>query len=215
MVSAVIRLGHKYQMEKVVARAVMYLKQRAPMCFWEQESAPAPRFYGPQGVMNPIGLVNLARLVEERSLLPMALLTCSMLDATTLLRGYKHEDGTIETLTQADLVRCLDAREQLAEKCLVLVTRIFAPSVSEECRTPMKCRQKLLDMLAGVERRVDFFVRPDVTSSRLGPYEHTDMLECCASCQDMLRTRDKRERRMMWNELPEIMGVHVERWGEL
>ena len=38
--------------------------------------------------------------------------------------------------------------------------------------------------------------------------------DLCESCDKMLVDRNRRERRKVWNKLPEIFGVEVKEWGE-
>ncbi|EIW57011.1 uncharacterized protein TRAVEDRAFT_99074, partial [Trametes versicolor FP-101664 SS1] len=108
-VSALIRLGHKYQMQALVAQGVQYLKR----CFTDDlRTWSAGKFYDsncPIQKRHAIGIVNLARLINEPSLLPTALLICCALDSD-IVCGYTREDGTQETLTLADIGRCFAAR---------------------------------------------------------------------------------------------------------
>ncbi|TBU28417.1 hypothetical protein BD311DRAFT_807035 [Dichomitus squalens] len=104
--SAWIRLGHKYKIDKLVEDGLAYLR----------------RFYPPYGPYNKkvlidedrpksitgkfaIGVVNLARLTGSDDLIPLALLECCKLDAA-ITQGLVHEDGTVEYLSADDLGRC-------------------------------------------------------------------------------------------------------------
>ncbi|EIW56896.1 uncharacterized protein TRAVEDRAFT_73252 [Trametes versicolor FP-101664 SS1] len=202
MISAVIRIAHKYEMAEMLAQAVKFLKQRFPTSFraYEKLSVTA------RVQMNPIGVVNLARLIDEPSLLPTAFLDCCLLASSELLRGYKHEDGSVETLTQEDLLRCLNAREELAKYTLIIVTSVFLPSVSDACADPTDCAEVLMDMLSDVRDHGDRLARPELAISFLTPYKNY-IPRCCSSCQEMLRVRDRDERYEVWNELPEMMNV--------
>ena len=76
-----------------------------------------------------IGVVNLARLTGELSLLPLALLVCCQLGAC-ILRGFEYSDGAHEELAPADLAMCLEAvpRLALAGAATIAGTPTLSPS---------------------------------------------------------------------------------------
>ncbi|KAL1938270.1 hypothetical protein VTO73DRAFT_11721 [Trametes versicolor] len=211
---AVARIAHKYQMHDMLALAVKYLKQGFPDTFYQQAAQPLRCISNPYRGSIAIGVINLARLIDEPSLLPTALFACCALTSADLLKGLVHEDGSVEHLTMEDLGRCFDARGSLADKTLVLATNIFAPSVSEGCAAPDKCRGALERMLLEVGEEPSSFTDPDLHTSWIEAYETSYVLLCCERCQKMLRERDMRERRWVWSQLPEIMGVRVDNWPE-
>lgn len=212
MVSAIIRLGHKYQIQPMVTQGVQYLKR------WftdDLDTWAAGKLYKhdcPIKREQAIGVVNIARLVDEPSLLPTALLMCCSLDED-IVRGYTREDGTQETLTLDDIGRCCVARARLVECMVVLTMQIFKPSVEDSaaCTTPQKCKRVLQEMLLDVGENVEYFAGPDIFGSWLGLCEDLEPVKCCASCRDMLKTRDREERLEVWWKLPKYMGVRVAR----
>lgn len=209
---AVARMAHKYLMHGMLALVVKYLKRAFPVDFRKWAASPFRSALTPNEAVLAIGAVNLARLIDEPSLLPNALFVCCCVQSTHLLKGLAREDGSIEHLQLEDLGRCLDARGRLAEKILILATRIFALSVSKKCAAPEMCREALEMMLESVGQYAGAFAEPDVFSSWLGAYENSFVKLCCQRCQVMLRERDEKERRAVWDELPEIMGVRVDNW---
>lgn len=217
MVSALIRLGHKYQMQTMVTQGIQYLKRWSTDDFLIWSEGPLYEDDSPIQKEQVIGVVNLARLVDEPSLLPTALLACCALDAD-IAHGYTREDGTRETLSADDLGRCFAARTTLAARMLTLALRIFEPRVrdSDACTGRAACARVLQHVLREVRGRADHFAHPDVFLSWLEPFEEeevTGLLDgCCTSCRKMLRRRDMRERLEVWLELPEITGVRVDGW---
>ncbi|KAL1938256.1 hypothetical protein VTO73DRAFT_11707 [Trametes versicolor] len=210
MVSAIIRLGHKYQIQLMVTQGVQYLQR------WftdDLDTWAAAKLYEhdcPIKREHAIGVVNLARLVEEPSLLPTALLMCCSLDED-IVRGYTREDGTQETLTLDDIGRCCVARARLVECMVVLTMQIFKPSVEDSaaCTTPQKFKRVLQEMLLDVGENVEYFAGPDIFGSWLGLCEDLEPVKRCASCRNMLKTRDREERLEVWWKLPKYMGVTV------
>ena len=59
-------------------------------------------------------MVNLARLTETTSILPVVLYSCTQLSVRELSSGTVHSDGGLDILDRGDLERCLEARTQLA-----------------------------------------------------------------------------------------------------
>ncbi|EIW56891.1 uncharacterized protein TRAVEDRAFT_128265 [Trametes versicolor FP-101664 SS1] len=214
MISAVIRLGHKYQMENIVTEGVNYLKRWFTSDFTAWSAGALYEPDAPLECEHAIGVVNLARLVDAPSLLPTALLMCCGL-AGQAVTGFAREDGSRETLAPDDLARCFKAHSRLAQHMLVLTIRIFAPSVLEECEYPQKCLEVLQAMLLGVENEPEHFAYSDVFVSWMELFERPGGLwfECCTDCQEMLKRRDRDERFEVWKELPGIMGVRVEGWA--
>ena len=163
-----------------------------------------------------IAVVNLARLTDTPSLLPVALYTCCSLGGA-LVDGWKREDGTIEYLSPADLKRCINARNALAKEAFSLVSLIFNPTPGGFCRTPDACRAALHANLATVLARetvADSTVLDawtDVINEGALPRKANGY---CASCASELHVRDDRERERVWDRLLEIFDVEVPNWNQ-
>lgn len=205
-VSAVIRLGHKYQMTDLVKDAVDYLKRWYTSVFDEWA---AGRLYAPDAPfehVHAIGVVNLARLVDEPLLLPSALLMCCSLDED-IVKGFAREDGTRETLSPHDLGLCFAARKVFAGNMLVILLSVFDSSVSNGCADPSRCRDALQRMILDglrIPGAIPKIVHPDILRSFvhfLGP------CAVCASCQEMVRERDVDVRKRAWQSLPKIFKL--------
>lgn len=104
-----IRLAHKYSIDDLLEQSLEELKRHFPttLSAWDA----VPREYSARAIT----AVNLARVTETPSILPSALYICCQLPEDTLLSGTAHPDGTSETLSREDLVRCLAARLQLCQ----------------------------------------------------------------------------------------------------
>lgn len=98
-ISAATRIGHMYQMQHLVLQAVDYLKRHLTddLAFWGKGTlfASHARLKAAQA----IGIVNLARLVDEPSLLPAAFLICCSLDED-IVNGCAREDDSGEMLSR-------------------------------------------------------------------------------------------------------------------
>ncbi|KAI0742362.1 hypothetical protein C8Q80DRAFT_1108543 [Daedaleopsis nitida] len=112
IMSALIRLAHKYQIDDVEKRAISALCSiyTTDLTDWfdfvrtvsDDDSCA-------------IAAVNLARLTETptSTILPSALFNCVLL-TSDVLDGYTREDGSVEYLSQDDLKRCIDAAPELS-----------------------------------------------------------------------------------------------------
>lgn len=216
-ISALIRLGHKYQMGVLVDHAVAYLKTwyAAPAfdtspkwhSLYSDDSAP--------GQIYAIEVVQLARLIHEPSLLAPALFLCCSL-GEKIVQGYKLDDGSCSALSLEDLGRCFAARSRLADETVSLVLSVFSPPVAKACATPETCETAFQNILSALKGRADLIAHPDIFRSI--PVHSGSGLSAmkllCASCSKVMKKRDADKRRELWRLLPEIMGVkdEVDEW---
>ncbi|KAI0753723.1 hypothetical protein C8Q74DRAFT_1320211 [Fomes fomentarius] len=103
-ISALIRIGHKYQMDHLVQQSLDYL--RTIVC---SKGPPVWRLR-----QYSIGVVNLTRLTGAHHLLPCALMQCCSL-GSSVVDGFAREDGTREYLSPQDLGLCFNAKDKLIE----------------------------------------------------------------------------------------------------
>ncbi|KAM5539653.1 hypothetical protein V8D89_006762 [Ganoderma adspersum] len=214
-ISAIIRLTHKYHIENLLSQALSALKDSFPSSFnkFEDVHWDFPIEISASG---SIAVVNLARLTEAYPVLPPALYVCCML-GPALIDGFEREDGTIEYLPATDLKRCIGAREVLAKEAFSLVSVIFNPTPSDDCRTPNYCLEALRRTLARV-LELDAVAHAAVLDPWI-PFIrenglHEDASGYCVPCQRELLERDIRERRRIWNRLPQIFDVEVPTWNQ-
>ena len=147
-ISAYARLGHKYQMDSLVQQASDYLRKHFPTTVDAWHSSPS---YWPKGFQHEhaIGVVNLARLTGEHSLLPTALLACMRL-GSAVLHGFPREDGSREILAPADFACCIDARPRVVEAHATAVLRILGSPISQGCVSRGACAVVLRAALEGM-----------------------------------------------------------------
>lgn len=96
---ATIRIGHQYQMQHLVSQAVYYLERyfTDDLAFWGKGTLFAS--HAPLKAAHAIGIVNLARFVDEPSFLSTALLLYCSLDED-IVNGFVREYGSREMLSQ-------------------------------------------------------------------------------------------------------------------
>lgn len=208
MVSALIRLGHKYQMNGLTADAVGYLKQWYAPKYWSDWAGKV--LYGldaPFQRVHAIGVVNLARIVNEPAMLPAALLVCCSLEQE-IVEGFVREDGTRETLPVEDIGRCFVARALLAQQGFTLVLRLFTHPVSLGCTTLAQCERERQERQVEAMRYLSNAWHSDVFVHAA----HILRSEMdCSSCQTMLIERYVRFGADLWHRLPYLFGVDLDR----
>ncbi|OJT03172.1 hypothetical protein TRAPUB_6248 [Trametes pubescens] len=135
-ISAAIRLGHKYQMSKLLDHTLAYLKRHYTNDYttWYNHAHYVP--LGFKRKIYAIGVVNLARLTGETSILPTALLACCMLGPNELVHGFERADGTREHLNLDDIDLCVAGKDTLVRESIRVAFRVFRPTVSDRCKTP-------------------------------------------------------------------------------
>ncbi|KAI1795314.1 hypothetical protein LXA43DRAFT_1090964 [Ganoderma leucocontextum] len=215
-VFALVRLAHKYHIQQVQDQALAALQ------LFDFTNDFNTFFAGPsnnnksllQRRPQAIGAANLARLTDTPSMLPLALYQCTYL-GSTVLDGWKRCDGTVEHLSPTDLRRCIDARIALAQEHVFFLSQIFDETPSARCEGPGHCQERFCLIHRIIMRS------PDVTKD-MALMDWTSMLRTwadgamalCKACGEELVDRNRRERRRIWNKLPEIFNIEVEVWGE-
>ncbi|EIW56857.1 uncharacterized protein TRAVEDRAFT_127869 [Trametes versicolor FP-101664 SS1] len=212
-VSACIRLGLKYEIKQIYDTALAILKNRYTdnIDHWDSLSNRGSQTGFDD--IHAIGVVNLARLIGDSSMLPVALWQCCRL-GSDLVHGLAREDGTRENLTLDDLGLCFAAQERLIKAGVRARLRVFAPTVSEKCQNATKCKEVFVKALRSLEKKADIIAGTDP----FVPYTRISLegvLGLCSTCSSEVKARDQKERRAVWNRLPALLGIEVPGWGKV
>ncbi|KAI0632739.1 hypothetical protein C8Q77DRAFT_1262464 [Trametes polyzona] len=214
--AACVRIGHKYQIDELVQRNLAFLHKLYPT---DLDSYLAARRIRPSTWTraHAIGVVNLARLINEPALLPAALMECCTLGAD-IVHGLAHDDGTRETLSPDDLGRCFVGRARMAQASARIAHQMFRQTVARGCRHPACCLrvlQRLLNELG--DARIELVSNLDWCTPWAAYVDEKDEeRELCGKCYKMLEEeRPQQLQREVWQVLPTMMGVAAtEDWGE-
>ena len=215
VISATIRLGHKYQMTMLVEHSINYLK-----LYYNDDFlafSKRGRLYWPPSFKaeHAIGVINLARLIDAPSLLPLALYHCTFL-GTKLMDGWTRDDGTVEHLSDSDLRRCIEARAALVHARTVFLFSMFDGTVSPGC-----ARRKLC--AAALRNAQHALVSSEEIALEYHPLRYTwvdavavleDRKKVCGSCAHEVIERAKNGQKNIFDRLPKIFGITVEGWGD-
>lgn len=80
-----------------------------------------------------IAAVNIARLTNTTSMLPVALYMRCQLGIETILDGITREDGTVKRIAHDDVLTCMAAQRILTHRTLISAYRMFAPLSGSGC----------------------------------------------------------------------------------
>ncbi|KAL1949994.1 hypothetical protein VTO73DRAFT_8875 [Trametes versicolor] len=231
VLSALMRLGHKYALADIVADATAHLEDyfTSSLTTWLQRSSgthPAKFCLSDkdQAAGAAFEAVNLARLPGQHALLPLALYHACQHSPEEIVRGFARARGaggvTVARLAPDDMVRCIDARDGLLRASHINLKDVMA-SVAEPCspdctardacarnmailyRTYVQVRWDLLttDALAGLETQLGALARRPC------------WLELCGRCRDGLVRRHRVKQRETWWKLLDILDLSAEELG--
>ncbi|KAJ8469024.1 hypothetical protein ONZ51_g9272 [Trametes cubensis] len=233
VVAALLELGHKYNIEVIRQEALSRMKTcfchsfatfRASVTFGTVVRGSEGHRYAEMALFTPvleviptqdaIRAVNVIRLVKQTSMLPMALYLCTMVPAATLATGVMRPDGGYDTLSQEDLIRCIDARTTLAMRtCRKRETIWYSRwwrGVDAMCGSSRACREAVaVKMKAEREARTIFPTAHPLAS--LAPEIRT--LSLCAACLEAMLAAEVEETRFVWEKLPADLHLDVPEWN--
>ncbi|KAM5539312.1 hypothetical protein V8D89_007003 [Ganoderma adspersum] len=213
-VSALVRLAHKYHIQPVQDQALAALQLfnfTSDFTTFCTGSSSKTKLVNRSA--ESIGAVNLARLTDTPSMLPLAMYNCAYLD-TAVLDGWKRRDGTIEELSPADLRRCINGRVSLGREQFSLLLRLFKTTTSAECDYPDHGEEALRTIHDTVVSDWDSTGYRALSDWTAALRSFVSKYDLCESCEEMLLDRNRQERRKVWNKLPEIFDVEVKGWGD-
>ena len=201
-----VRLAHKYHIQSVLDQAIRAL-QEYPLTHDFNDLFPPPKQHIAMEGSQYIGAVTLARLTDTPLMLPYALYQCSLLGGS-LLDGWKREDGTVEHLCTADVKRCFDGRIAIGQQQSLFIHLLFTPIPPGRCTDLGRCAVYLESMalhsvsLSRLQRPVFFDWAPRIRMLR----------DVCEACKGVLLERNKVERQLIWDRLPQTYGIAIEGW---
>ncbi|GBE89238.1 hypothetical protein SCP_1502460 [Sparassis crispa] len=223
-IAALVRMSHKYEIDDLLEDALARIRTCFPDDFdvWESETGE----HDSSSVMtfsptDAITVVNLGRLTNTLSLLPVALYRCCQLRPQDLLSGSGEGDRVVEQLTTDDLARCIGARGVLVHEAIAMLRDIAAPVTSVYCRTHYICQEGMGEILSAMYDHCKDEL--SIPSGRIHPLQSSSdvisqeasLCEVCDNCQLLLKSRDVEARERLWNRLPDIVGLRdaVPNWG--
>ncbi len=220
--SAIIRLSHKYHIDQLQAQALAALKEHycdtldaydARVPIYDQDDRRSGE--------STVEIIELARLTDTPSLLPVALYEC--LTKGQLHRGWRREDGTLVRLSNAHQQRCNNARDEFAEASHDRVIDMIRLAIEPRCGS--KCKDALVQFCSDMDSEhlpVCDPLNGGVRNSWSWWLEHwaespsggwSDRAPC-QECVEVIRDHELKDRRALWDRLPSIFGITVPGWPD-
>ena len=206
VISALIRLAHKYQIEDVEKRSLSALCAIYPSNLerWLETDSTIDdedRVYA-------IAAVNLAHLTDTSSILPSAFYHCALLLSRVLL-GFTREDGTKEYLSQNDLGRCMDGTAKLVAArtsiTLGLATSIQVEFGADNCWRPGLCSMALRSLSRSMITKP---LHPDLEAHALSSESSRwTTYGLCDGCIAKLEKEEFASIAKLWARLPNIFRI--------
>ena len=205
-------MGLKYQLNELYEKSRQFLKSHYTddLDAWTKHTNWQPSHWQEN---ESIGVVNLARLMNDANILPTALMSCVYMDER-IVQGFQREDDTMETLTVDDLGRCFRASRVLRQMNLAGILHVLDDIAFPGCRDKGACTR----ILQGAQRRLKAQIEQIMTCS---PFKLTSEyfllrgypLSMCMECTKTVEERFRKERTELWTRLPEVLDVEVPGWG--
>ncbi|TBU37460.1 hypothetical protein BD309DRAFT_995090 [Dichomitus squalens] len=207
-ISASIRLGHKYQLDRLVDAALAYLRRYYTTDYDTWHNIHTHCKTHPLSPVHAIGVVNLARLTGADDILPSALYACCTLEGPQLVEGFQREDGTPEVLSNADLARCIQGKANLTKERVGHVVGLHRRFQSPNCK--QRCSGGAV--IHKIVSRIDCAIHPCAFEGWTWPPANGPGGNFCPHCLHILNMREHAQKQDLWNRLPELMGVMVDDW---
>lgn len=214
VLASLIRMGHKYALQDILDHALSRLKRyyTNDLAIWRDPEARA-RYVTVTDDDAPT-VVTLARLTNTPTLLPTALLVC-----TEIATGYwENSDGSIESrvasLSVSDQLQLTAAKAFLAEACATRPLRLLASVPCADCTAVATCRVAREAPLSTIR---ETGVIPSLSDQNvLRPiaemlWGDVQWRRLCGGCQEALLEIDEIDIRTVWDSLPDIFTLGLDR----
>ncbi|RDX48035.1 hypothetical protein OH76DRAFT_1353124 [Lentinus brumalis] len=207
--SAVIRLSHKYQIQALQTQSIECL-EAAYVCGL-RFGRPCFDFTIP--TINPgedaragawmVEVIELARLTDTLSLLPLALYDCVVgISPLELAKGWVREDGATVRLSLEDMARCLEGQGRLCQEITDRSSDMVCLAKSFTCPTAARCKEAVINFCS-------LHFTPQFNLASAAMYETwSDILTVsrdlkpCGVCFSQIREKEEEHRRDIYLEAP-------------
>ncbi|RPD58571.1 hypothetical protein L226DRAFT_572897 [Lentinus tigrinus ALCF2SS1-7] len=175
---------HKYQVDRVVEEGLQYFR-----------------------TLYPDDYATLQERHDQE--LPNAICAIGVVN---ILDGFVHKDGTCESLSSADLRRCLQAKEKLITARVQAAYRIFNGRPSIYCMNKEDDTEYLRSLHADLpHEHVDRMCSASVFR-RWWPELKDYIPGLCSECDQMIRDAETDGQGFIFADLPLLVGVKVDEW---
>ena len=163
--------------------------------------------------VHAIGAINLARLTDTPSILPVAMLRCAHLGGS-IMEGWVRDDGSVEHLSAEDLKRVIEGRDTLARRGTQELLELLGGIPQSDCFEPSSCRESLCYALV----TLDVDAVQGSANIFLGYQDVVDKLlfqAWCDICAQDIKEYASEQQKQMWSDLPKMFGLQIRHWPAL
>ena len=218
-VSAMLRLGTKYQIYFLRADAIRRLEEyfpaqrskfqnrwTTPGALQESENFTASSIQ--MELSHCIPTIDLARSHDLPHLLPPAFYLCSQLSLDVIFDGHIDSDGLTWKLSKEDMKRCLEGQQSLRAMAVAQKAFIIKAKESPDCRMRVVCGMYLS------HGRDQFLTVPAVQNevNCLLNASSAKALELCSDCTRHYDEIQEASRNAMWARLAELFRLTNVTW---
>lgn len=223
MLSAVIRLDHKYELPALQPKAMSFLTTYYTSRFKSWVNGTHALQWKPQP-LDAISAIAIARLTHTASILPTAFYELCTLKTSQVLRGRLRKDSCFEKLSENDVELYLGLRDTFAYYNIHSAFRLFRTQ-SKDCIYGSDPASACAIYLRGVLDQSGLSNLPHLVSSLRAldswlknvaeykpPKDNLTPPGLCRHCRSYIETRDIDLRYQIWGLLPDAVGVTIEGW---
>ncbi|KAM5536103.1 hypothetical protein V8D89_010202 [Ganoderma adspersum] len=198
--SALARLGHKYQIDALEKHATDRLKAvftNNVEQFERQLISPTYASY------NPIDIIHIGRLTNNLSMLPIAFWLCAQ-NEDIIVDGQAREDGAQLVLDKADAKRCIVGICELCRMSERTIQQTLLAVPPPACGNRTACSaawEAVLRTSAGPKGSRDIYLLKGIRYPG------------CDFCKQVVVSLRRTQRRQLWKQLPKIFGLQAELKG--
>ncbi|KAH9933991.1 uncharacterized protein BXZ73DRAFT_100829 [Epithele typhae] len=208
-VFACVRLGRKCEFKELYERAMRCLRSYFPtnLTRWRQLS----RYVPPQFTMiDAVGVVNIARLAPDLSILPTALFACCVSTRPEIVVGDAQLDQRHGRLSEEDVALCWKARTHLVAVTSSSPLVVVSPILPSDCESASlhgdPCKAAAPPFLQAVEKQIAKDENNPLQSV-VSRFDEGLLQKLCPQCLTGLKGRSQKPARQNWNKLPSLLGL--------
>ncbi|KAJ7191396.1 hypothetical protein GGX14DRAFT_600566 [Mycena pura] len=200
IVSGVLRMSHKYDVEGLRRRALMHLSAGVPVTLQEAQSNCS----GKRSTYL-VAVIQLARQVSADWIIPWTVYRlCGSMTAEEILRGV-DVNGTTVKLDFRDQVVAMEASTFLRGNAISKVLRfLYSPLEIDGCRRPNSCIHLRL-VAYSIAENWGCYIMP--LTVWLSSYFTQELKGVCSVCLSAMKSAHSNALNELWDELPGICGL--------
>ena len=214
--SSVLRLAHKYQIDQLVAQGLAHLMEYYTDDFAEWTKTDRRTCLDP-APLDAISVINIARLTNTPSVLPLAFLDVCTAGGAVLKGVFCGEPRCfVEGLPVPDLERVIDGRPAMMDYTSRALVRIFKPEPQGygAC-SQSRCQRAFASKVEEMEDLLLLLYAEGMGRCWAEEFKNDSGTgwAICERCREMVEKRDVKERKAFWKELPKFFKIEIAGWG--